>query len=297
VSDLFIASGQVAKWCDYILQQNKIFFIDDIKLFALLQKHNLEDSFANFILMASDNNFRNEDKNILKWLENNKVNVDEVQSCVKQSSIIKNGDSKIQEILIFMQNGKGEKYIPGSSVKGFLKACFDEDISTSEKISVSDSNIIANNNFEIAKTSYLNVKTGKTSEGKLPFYAEFLKPNVEISFVIKIPFSKEEFKGKIAEFNRNYTEKYLSAFSNIKDVGFDIFRLGRFTNIAVKTEQYQKNNRNTAKENIAKELDRFYRNKTNPHKNAVVAPICLKYISANEIIENGICTYQLEEIK
>lgn len=181
----------------------------------------------------------------------------------KQLPLLKDGtlafasnDSRYTDIELFIRNGLGEKYIPGSSLKGAFRTVIESQLSLdAEKmnllfrgISFSDSDVILNKNFKIYKKYDFN--PNKTSGKQLPLYRECIAPNVQIKFdmvidetVIDLP----TLQNYLHKFYQNYRSKWLDDFVIAKRTKYasneqnSYIYLGGGVGFVSKTVHYQKN--------------------------------------------------------
>jgi len=178
----------------------------------------------------------------------------------------------------FVKSEEGP-YIPGSSIKGFLKRALchtkpeyiekwsnnsNPNESLGKAIQVIDSMPLKDSDLIIDEIRWYH---SNGNSGKHSAYAEFLKPETKIECLIRIDESKiikKDIEEAIRKYNQWWNQK-------LRDGHFDrfvedenVFRLGKYTNAKLKSKS--------------------------PDKNGY----CIKISS--DVKENGICKYALTKI-
>ncbi len=345
LSNLHIGSGDITQTFECFYDKNKFSFIDVDKLTEELINNNLEQRFINEILQIRHaDQRRNVDrnmKNILTRLGYHNHDMFKKYTVAGQSSLNVHGKVVYRPIERFIRNKDEEVYVPGSSIKGFmsniLKLLNKEDeneIFIANRLRISDSKPISNDNLWITRVSYYQdlYKYDKSKKEKsLPKdgqsnYVEFIKPNVEIEFIVTLDpeyISIEKFKEELQFFNSNYYNMYQRRFITEKSLGeFDdlgendemyegnVFRIGKYTNFLLKTEHISNNFGDDnddglfellEEENKKQRLFTFPKNSKKMREKMEREkryPLALKlsYNPDGYYRENGICSFKFEEI-
>ena len=117
LSPVFIGSGVSLTKKEYIAEQKKrlvLLFPDLQKFYAFVCEHNLENEYEDFILDPNQ-------KDLKAWLTRHKIKLGANEDFVRYSLVVPSIDSSLQGLQTFIKNGRGEVYIPGSSIKGMLR--------------------------------------------------------------------------------------------------------------------------------------------------------------------------------
>ncbi|MGI6781390.1 MAG: RAMP superfamily CRISPR-associated protein [Acholeplasmataceae bacterium] len=355
LTNLHIGSGEITQTFECLFKGNKFCFIDENKLIESLISKNLENRFIQAVNPSHSRAEvkRNLDRNLESILRGLGYSNEDLDNLVKYSV---DGQALANEKIIykpierFVRNGNGEVFVPGSSIKGFISNVLglseqdnankdmiknDESLRLSNKLSISDSKPIVNENLWISRISYYQDIYGskKTkSRNSLPKdgqsnYVEFIKPNVEIVFNIVVDtqyIDLTKFNEKLILYNMNYFNLYQRKFvvdstrgsfddlSN-NDNMYDgkVFRIGKYTNFLLKTNYVLKKYNDNPDElfNLLHQehqrlrggLFFFARNRNKMYQKAIDEkryPLVLKlsYHSDGFYRENGICKFKLEEI-
>lgn len=119
-SPLFIGSGRSDSKKEYIFdsRKNEVIFLDERKLFTYLAEHNLADDYEGYIL-------RNTSRNLRDFLQNVcRIPKAELEAMIRvriSAADALDDNHTLKEIHRFVRNGRGEVYVPGSSIKGALR--------------------------------------------------------------------------------------------------------------------------------------------------------------------------------
>lgn len=118
IGPLFIGSGVTLKKKEWVLdKKNQIgIILDEEKLFSYLKKRQLLDAFETFLLR--------EDKQLFQWMRENRVYPGDIRQIEKYRADC-SGIANInrdKEIHMFIKDGYGKPYVPGSSVKGAIRS-------------------------------------------------------------------------------------------------------------------------------------------------------------------------------
>lgn len=124
-----IGSGQKIDKMQYIYTPNdkKIYVMDNAKLFKGLQKYNLIDEYEKLLLGGVNIGGVNKGskcRNLLNFLEENKIESDEYKSWAKYKYDTTGNDfadHACSDIDGFVKDAYGKPYIPGSSLKGAIR--------------------------------------------------------------------------------------------------------------------------------------------------------------------------------
>lgn len=333
-SNLHIGSGEVITSLDYYLdEENYFYFIHEDRLIEELVKKNLEKDYISRILQKTTNQSRDIQK-ILSDIGIYNVKsycrygiegfLDDTNSNIRR---------KYRPIQRFLRHPEGGVYIPGSSIKGFLSNVLGIDTKDEQSgklgkyIQIADSAEISNDDLCITSVSYYKElkdpqKSVLPNDGQSN-YIECIRPDVRISFMISIDttyITIDKIVSRIRTMNENYYNAYLSRFfgntdtiqfdnqiDTFKALSFDVFHLGKNTNFLWKTKYLHRpklnhqslfndilqanNNRLQFPGKIAQRCQLEAQNKT-------LFPLCLKTSLCEDGLyrENGICSYQIEEI-
>lgn len=122
LAPVFIGSGETITKKEYIFKNNKIYILDLPKLFELINKRNLTDSYMKFVLNGNGQRNSRFTETLASWLDKNNIkNYDDVTAYVLNG--VRNIEEKksLKGIQLFIKNAYNEPYIPGSSIKGLLR--------------------------------------------------------------------------------------------------------------------------------------------------------------------------------
>jgi hypothetical protein len=292
LGNLFIGCGKDISSFEYIQSDNndfhynkKVSFINQDILFKDIIENDLITPFTNFISGPKKKDSMKEFLNshsmsFAKYLEKGEI------PCVSNS---------LQNISLFIRNGNGEYYIPGSSVKGSIimalqNPIYNNDIPLySKSISISDSDPFPSNSFIIDYIRHINFKRQNDPNEfnkNVKQLIQFCKEGIKIHFKLTIRHDNpsiivNNIKKALEDFNLVYYNSYLiphfstnpDMISHINPNNRRLIRLGGFTN------------RNS---------------KGYPVKSGegVVSPICIKLSYSNgKYKENGFCEYEIVELK
>lgn len=119
IGPVFIGSGQSFSKKEYIFKRetSTFTFLNMPLLGEICRKKGLEKKFIDFLLDPKA-------KDLYRFLKDNKLNEKDYANAIlyKVQSFDDHLDSHAaKEVQLFMQNGRGEFYIPGSSVKGAVR--------------------------------------------------------------------------------------------------------------------------------------------------------------------------------
>lgn len=316
--ELHIADYVIKKF-EYLLypNQSNIRLIDQKKLFDFLYSRRLENAYEAFIIRASKKDTQNAQKNLYKWLTENRVTQSDMEQFCTQKIAIHNFQRN-DDIVLFMRNGNGKIYLPGSSVKGFLKTCLCAyarknkllDPLISGGLSVGDSAPISSDHMVIDKVVYYNPRAKKAEKIKnsLNRYVEFIKRGTTVKTFIaidekKLGYGLDELITAIRYFNQAYADCYLKHFEQFSEkdevllcTQKDVLRLGHYTNFGIKTINYAVDGEIIGKQKNLEELKNQF-SKTAPKGNPSAVPVCLKLSQAEgKLSENGICRFKFKEL-
>ncbi|TYQ18239.1 UNVERIFIED_CONTAM: CRISPR-associated protein Csm5 [Acetivibrio alkalicellulosi] len=178
LSPLYIGSGKSINKKEYIYIEkgHRVLILDNNKFFNFLVKKNLIPEYEKFMLR--------EQKDLYKWLIELNIRKEELElfkSYEINASDAIIADKTLKEINLFIKDKYIKPYVPGSSLKGYIKTAIlskfiSEDKSFSSKV-------------------YLDMKN-KLTERKLEFKNE--EREIETKYINKLPFeSKKERNGSI----------------------------------------------------------------------------------------------------
>lgn len=326
LSNLHIGSGETLQTFDYVIENNQFHFFDVDLLSSELIKNNLENDFIKAINNITSNRGRDM-KQILNGLgySNHLKFVNRITD--GKAKVDKNKQVKLNPIELFIRNGNGDLYVPGSSVKGFMNNILNLSKDEAKNLVISDSNIISEENLFISTINYYNQLYGEENQKNIlpkdgqSNYVEFIKPLTEITFIVKMKEDKlNEFIKKLKIFNENYYNNFLSSFEshdevfNYKDLedyksyhNNLVFRLGKYTNFLIKTEHLRRryNSENNElyyklrSEKLIKFPRKFEKKLYAKSEYLKMYPLTLKLSITNKNYyhENGVCEFSFEEIK
>jgi len=325
LSNLHIGSGETLLTFDYLIDNNKFYYIDENLLTSKLVENNLEDKFINIINNTNYNKYRN-----LKYIFNqlNIMDYKEITKKIYSGNIAKQRANR--NIEKFIRNGNDELYIPGSSIKGFMSNVLKLNQNKAKNLSISDSKVINEKNIFITTVNYFSEIYGKKRKrNPLPKdgqsnYVEFIKPNTEVEFVVKMP---EEYLTKFIKnlkiYNNNYYEHFIQHFAETNEkfdytnfeehdsyINDNVFRIGKYTNFLLKTEHlnYKYKSEYELFDKLVKgNLRNFFGTRINKRNREMfeksddlaLYPISMKLSITpnNHYFENGVCKYSFEELK
>ena len=283
IGPVFIGSGEMLRQSQYFFRTLKsgtkqAAIIDERELIAALLRANKLDDFSKKII-DSEKKFR-----LLDYTKS--VGIDP-KSLIKYSLEVfeqKNKDPKkdkpMNDLNLFVRNGSGDAYVPGSSIKGALRTCIlkaykedieQKDLSKNKKsifnyISISDSDIISNKDFAVYQKVDINTLNNKEKISGLPTYRESIKPGSDVTFTLNIDekyISIEKIKKGIEETYEAYYRKWSSKIDDTlepprKDE--HIIYLGGGAGFVSKTLLYKENSEEIAKNQIKRVLAEKFRN-------------------------------------
>ncbi|MCL2610752.1 MAG: type III-A CRISPR-associated RAMP protein Csm5 [Defluviitaleaceae bacterium] len=325
LSPVFIGSGKVMRKNQYIYQRDKniVRIIDEMKLIQILRERKL---FNKFLDEVSQNKLQD----LYKFLKINGISSANAKDLVKYSlSVVseKNTDSPMNDLHLFVRNGNGDAYIPGSSLKGALRTCIletlSEDTKENEKFldfSISDSTCMENESFEIQQ----KIDFSKKVRG-LPLYRECIKTGTKVKFnlaledkYINISEIKKSIRKTYMSYHKNWathviigqTELSASGFNSYYNLPNDdqsILYLGGGAGFVSKTLHYKEKEAWKARKDILEILEEKFKNmKQSPYsyknpnrvQNPNTAPIAIKLARyRGSLIELGKCELSFEEIR
>ena len=119
-SPLFIGSGKRDTKKEYIFDssKNEVTFLDEGKLFAYLAEHHLADEYEGYILRGTSRDLQDFMRNVCKIP---KAELDAMTRVRINAADALDDRHTLKEIHRFVRNGRGEVYVPGSSIKGALR--------------------------------------------------------------------------------------------------------------------------------------------------------------------------------
>lgn len=119
-SPLFIGSGKSDTKKEYIFDssKNEVTFLDEGKLFAYLAEHDLADEYESYILRDTSLDLREFMQNVCKI---SRAELDAMTRVRINAADALDDRHTLKEIHRFIRNGKGEIYVPGSSIKGAIR--------------------------------------------------------------------------------------------------------------------------------------------------------------------------------
>ena len=152
---LFIGSGKTCAKTDYVLSPNgaEIICLDQEKLFRLLTERNLADKYEEFILSGGTDMYGFlTDTCRIPWRDAEKL----AQYRVKSGDALDRRHS-LKIIQVFVRDGEGRAYVPGSSVKGALRTTFLYDrMSEDKEVPVDTDNRRRLKDSPINEAKYIN---------------------------------------------------------------------------------------------------------------------------------------------
>ena len=119
-SPLFIGSGKRDTKKEYLFdsRKNEVAFLDEGKFFAYLAERGLADAYESYIVRGTSRDLRDFLTNVCR------VTAQELEAMVRvrihAADALDDGHT-LKEVYRFVRNGRGEIYVPGSSVKGALR--------------------------------------------------------------------------------------------------------------------------------------------------------------------------------
>lgn len=117
LSPVSIGSGITVTKKEYVAEQKKrlVLLLPDLqKFYAFICEHNLENEYEDFILDPNQ-------KDLKAWLTRNKIKLGANEDFVRYILVVPSISGSLNELHTFIKNGRGEVYIPGSSIKGMLR--------------------------------------------------------------------------------------------------------------------------------------------------------------------------------
>jgi len=322
LSPLFIGSGETLRKSQYIYIDSDLTanIIDERELTKWLIKNNKLDTFIDIV--AKDKN-----ASLQRILKD--IGFNDLKKITKYSlkvNRLANKDSRaMNDLVLFVRDGAGDVYIPGSSLKGALRTCLLKTIGDEKSdrarelfsnISISDSDTLSNTNLAI----YQKIDFSKQASGKIPLYRECIKSGQVASFILTLEDEYnciDDIMDSIQSTYSAYHEKWAFPlitsrneelkkyhfFDNYdtseESLGKDrcLIYLGGGPGFVSKTLHYKEKERETAKRDIKEILTKkfpVYR-KLNSMPGHV--PMALKLaIEDNKLMEIGKCELFFDEI-
>ena len=299
---IFIGSGQTLRKSMYLHKNQQVSIIDETKFIQILDKVGKYDLFL-------EGMEKNPHLNLRDFLDKNKITSTSFVKYTLPVNSFKGTARRLNDLSLFVRDGNGDAYIPGSSLKGALRTCILEKIKDDnanneifKNLSVSDSSIIDNNSFEVyQKVDYTSPKKTPNS---LSLYRECIKPDVEICFTLSLGdcITIEQIQEGI---RKTYSHYHYNWAGNIKepqihpenDKGRCLLYLGGGAGFVSKTLHYKEKPKAQAKKDAYEILRRkfpVYKKITNP-KNV---PMALKITTSSMgDLEMGLCELSFEEME
>ena len=134
LTPVYVGSGETLKAFQYIYnsKEQDVIFIDEHKWISFLAKHKLMDDFAKYVKNTAEkvasrykNNYSN--TSLWQWLINHRIPIGEINDLAIRHSYARNnviepgGGKALNDISCCMSDPTGKPYIPGSTIKGFLR--------------------------------------------------------------------------------------------------------------------------------------------------------------------------------
>ena len=309
VGPIFIGSGNQLRKNEYLYSKDtqQVKIIDQKELTKILIKTKKFDHFLNQAAAGK------KDLHILlRELGLNKYEKEYVTQTLNVN-LDKDGKNNLNDLNLFIRNGLGEPYIPGSSLKGALRTVILKKSSEDTKehpafksLSVSDSQPLQGTDFEI----YQKMDYNKTAKG-LPLFREAIKPGTKVTFSLNFNESElllEEIKNGLHETFEIYQQHWLSGFterptpSHYETSNSYYLYLGGGAGFASKTLHYKESPILKAKKDICQQLKSKAISKKayGQIKNISIVniPLCLKMAShQNRFQEMGLCRIEFKEVK
>ena len=119
-SPLFVGGGKCDTKKEYIFDssKNEVTFLDEGKLFAYLAEHHLADEYEGYILRGTSRDLQEFMRSVCKI---SKADLDAMTKVRINAADALDDRHTLKEIHRFVRNGRGEVYVPGSSIKGALR--------------------------------------------------------------------------------------------------------------------------------------------------------------------------------
>ena len=129
LSPVHIGNGEVLKAFEYLYDREKqlVYFLNETKWIALLEKYQLMNAFSNYLLKISSQK-QNQGNNIWEWLLTQRIPLDEIRGLSIRSAkanpkVLMDNRKKgtLNDIVCQIALADGRPYIPGSSIKGAMR--------------------------------------------------------------------------------------------------------------------------------------------------------------------------------
>ncbi len=196
LAPVHIGSGVKATSKEFIQENGEYYFPEMDKLYLFLEK-NYSESLPAFeqYLLDSGNKTNKRKSRLIDFLNDQKIEERDFGGFkIKQNNLVKN----LGEVSLFIRDGLGNRYIPGSSLKGAIRTILESEYFRGRKIPwgakkgkvfndifnnirVSDSNSIEEMNFSVVQR--WNYVKGKVPKG-INIYREALLPEQDVVFNI-----------------------------------------------------------------------------------------------------------------
>ena len=328
IGPLHIGSGQTLRKEEYVYLQNEqiVYILNQRKLINLLKEKKLLDQYLQSIEEFYKDSKKGNTKSyeIKRFFIEKDISMNEWKR-VADYSLIMNSykrtgrkPASMNDLHQFMIDGTGEKYIPGSSIKGALMNILESSIKDEvlmknihRNISVKDSKPISINDFEVYQKVDINKK-----EKDMPIYRECIKPEtiIELKLTLNVSeyFSISDLEKHIEGFYHSYTTKWLNGFEEVRagnkflkqrqmnSNGKLMIYLGGGVGFVSKTGLYHQFDRKKARKETLKVLSRkFHQQYKYNEEQYINIPKALKgtYNSRkDQWYEQGLCEIKFEEI-
>ena len=303
---IFIGNGHTLRKNQYIYDKYKeqVDIIDDAKFIEVLIKAGKYDVFVSEVRQKKVNDLR-------YFLSQHKIDSKFFKLYSLPVNAFKNTKHRLNDLSLFIRDGNGEAYIPGSSLKGALRTCIlskpDDDKKDNplfKNLSISDSSVISNDAFKVYQK--IDFSSKKKQPNSLPIYRECIKPGTSINFTISfddVDITLDQIKEGI---NKTYNCYHDNWASKIKDPQIHpnskgnrlLIYLGGGAGFVSKTLHYKEKKPEIAKRDILDILKKkypAYKKLRNPQN----VPIAVKItISASRgEPEMGLCELFFEEME
>ena len=282
IGPVHIGNGTTLKKQDYIydFHNAKVHMVNGAKLVKYLKSKGLLDSYQTFLKSPPKNPKEN---GLINYLEAQHIKQHDWRHFINYSEHVNQGKKNVNvrpkplnDLHVMVRDGRGEVYIPGSSIKGALKTAIvskyqnERDTYFYSKIKVSDSRPIEDSCLAI----YEKIDINKNSK-PMPLYRECIDVDTIIHFTLEIEddvITIEELESCIQSFYKNYYNKWLVGFKDtrggqdfdsrdgIPDVNDqNVLYLGAGAGFVSKTLHYQIKDRTQARKDTFNELKRKFR--------------------------------------
>lgn len=226
-----IGSGVTLTKAEYIAYDSgKIDFINSRNLIHFLREKGLLNDYLNYMKYT-----KTDDVNLKEYLESKNIDqLDWVQFKDYHVPTLRDKEETVGTIDKFISDGRGNIYIPGSSLKGALRSVLTNHISDEEKeneilrkIRVIDSEPLDTKRM---LTVYRKYDVGE-AENVISNFKECIKPNQRIEMELLIEdnvIELEEIQARIKKYYRNLYDKHIAKFERTK-AGARYFKIGYVT--------------------------------------------------------------------